>query len=591
MKTGASSKPGSLSKRNFVGKEFATEKLSSAARVHLKSGMEHFNRADWLSAEAELRRAWLLAPKSFGIMVALSKTLTELGERPKAIELLEEALAIHGPNETLLAIMGEMAVNMSLHDVAEKVWRTVLSLNPSEPSYYVNLGAAQIAQEKYDDALAMLNDTVALFPSYPPLWNSLGVVAKAKQMFGEARAFFRQAISLDESDYRFWSNLASVESDRDTVLSFSNKALALNPDCTETHLGLANLHFEQGFVALAWPHWERRMSAERARGQNTQFAFDFPSWQGEDVSDKTLLVCGEQGIGDEVFFAKSLPKIYQQAKQLVLACEPRLVSVFKRLMPEAIVEAYETQTLYGHTYRKCSAIDRMVEEGSIEIDFFCPLASTWPYTWGPRRFDIPVDEGGYLHSDPALKAKWQQRLGQLPGSLKIGVSWESSNKANDRVGGYTDVSFWRDIAALEGVDLICLQYGDVGSQLKEFHAATGRRIHSWDDVDLKQDIEANLAIMDNLDFVVGPATATQMFSMALGPQTLLLARGRPWWHFGTSRDEERLFYAPNLRWIDNRIHQFAYGSKEREAFDFWQDAETQVRAIIHETLQKKAVAS
>jgi len=561
------------------------DKLPPEAKKLLQTGMAHYKAGDWETAEQYFSQAWSKAPESFAVLTALAQTYAELGVRDKAIELLEKSLTLHGPSETVLAIMGQMATAMSMHDIAEKIWRTILPFNPNEPSYYINLAAALKEQEKLDEALDLLKDTVNLFPENAGIWNSLGVVAQARQNLHEARLFYREAVRLDDKDYRFWSNLASTEEDRNTVLAFTRNALELNPNCHETHMLLANLHFRQGFVAAAWEHWEHRLAPERAKGQNTIFTFDLPRWNGEDLTGKTLLVCGEQGIGDEVFFYKSLDLLVEKAGQLVIAAEPRLVSILSRTYPAAIVEPYETRTIHGHSYRSCEAIEQRLKEGSLKIDYFSPIASTWPHTWGPRRFDIPVHPNGYLKADPTLQQKWSDRISKLGGKLNIGVSWTSQNMATSRVGGYTDVDFLSDIASIDGVNLICLQYGDVEKEVNAFNQHAERPIHYWDDTDLKQDIEANLAIMSNLDFVIGPAIATQMFAMALGVKTLLLARGRPWWGFGTTLEEKELYYAPNLHWIDNHIHDLPYGSPERANYNFWSEARKEVTEFIRSALR------
>jgi len=563
------------------------DKMPAAVRKLMNKGMGFHKAGRWLEAEKAFSQAWKLEPDSFSVLAALAQTYSEMGARSKAIELLEKALSLHGPSETLLGIMGQMATNMSMHDIGERVWRMILPFNPGEPSYYENLAGALIEQEKFDEAITLLNDTIQQFPTNGGLWNSLGVVAQARQQFAEARVFYREAISHYGRDHRFWSNLASTEEDRHWVLLFAQRALDLKPDCHETHMLLATLNFRKGFVAEAWDHWEHRLAPTRAKGQNVSFRFSFPRWQGECLSNKTILISGEQGIGDEVFFYKSLRHIYAQAKQLIIAAEPRLVSILQRTFPCAIVKPYETESMHGYSYRGCQAVEELIENGGIKIDYFSPIASTWPHAWGPNRIDIPVDNAGYLSASPGLVKKWKKRIEGLGGQLNIGISWESQNKALNRVGGYTDVGFWRDVAQIDGVNLVCLQYGDVSERLAQFTNETGVKIHVWQDTDLKHDIEANLAIMANMDFVVGPAVATQMFSMALGAKTLLLARGRPWWNFGSGLEEKQLNYAPNLRWIDNHIHLLDYGTKEREAYKFWPEAEKEVRAIILEAIEAK----
>ncbi|MEX0314465.1 MAG: hypothetical protein AB3N18_09835, partial [Allomuricauda sp.] len=57
-------------------------------------------------------------------------------------------------------------------------------------------------------------------------------------------------------------------------------------------------------------------------------------------------------------------------------------------------------------------------------------------------------------------------------------------------------------------------------------------IHLFTDVDLKQDIETNLAILSCVDFSIGPPTATQAFAMSTGCPVWLFSQGLPWNFFG-----------------------------------------------------------
>ena len=93
-----------------------------------------------------------------------------------------------------------------------------------------------------------------------------------------------------------------------------------------------------------------------------------------------------------------------------------------------------------------------------------------------------------------------------------------------------------------------LQYGDVDEDVAELKAFFGNRFITFrDQLDLKQDIEGNLALMSYMDLVAGPAISTQSFAMALGKETRILLRGRPWWSFSKMWSRERVPGYHNLR--------------------------------------------
>ena len=103
-------------------------------------------------------------------------------------------------------------------------------------------------------------------------------------------------------------------------------------------------------------------------------------------------------------------------------------------------------------------------------------------------------------------------------------------------------------------DFYCLQYGWEREEADYLRKKAERKISTFDDVDLFNDIEANLAIIANLDCVIGPPTATQQLAISLGVKTEIIAAGSPWWIFGGSNN--RLGYAKNCRIYVPEIDNF-----------------------------------
>src|SRR3546814_20811698 len=63
--------------------------------------------------------------------------------------------------------------------------------------------------------------------------------------------------------------------------------------------------------------------------------FRQPRWQGEVISDKRILVWREQGVGDEIDFARRFRQIIGAAKETVIEADKRLAPIFQRSFPEA----------------------------------------------------------------------------------------------------------------------------------------------------------------------------------------------------------------------------------------------------------------
>src|SRR5690606_26626237 len=99
----------------------------------------------------------------------------------------------------------------------------------------------------------------------------------------------------------------------DAALADCEAALALAADPSETammRLSRSTILHCMGRTAEAWDEYEARLDPHFAGV--THFMIDRPQWTPEmDLAGNSLLVMGEQGLGDEVLFANTLPDVIE----------------------------------------------------------------------------------------------------------------------------------------------------------------------------------------------------------------------------------------------------------------------------------------
>jgi len=233
-----------------------------------------------------------------------------------------------------------------------------------------------------------------------------------------------------------------------------------------------------------------------------------PRWGGEDISDKTILICAEQGLGDTIQFVRYVRDVVARAKRVILWVQPGLT---------ALLRCVEGVTLLG------------MNNEPPGFDVYCPLLSL------PRVFKTDVasipSQTPYLRAEPERVRKWKDRLG--PHGFKIGVAWKGS-KVGTSIGKAFALAEFFGVSQLPNVRLISLQKNDGVEQLRDLPA--GMQVETLgDDFDAGDGAFLDAAaVMENLDLVISVDTSIAHLAGALDrPVWVVLKRVADWrWGVG-----------------------------------------------------------
>src|SRR5262249_5279818 len=157
------------------------------------------------------------------------------------------------------------------------------------------------------------------------------------------------------------------------------------------------------------------------------------------------LVFGEQGLGDQIQFARFIPELARTGTQITFVTDSKLFTLFRTL--DASVDL-----LPRHAPISVRGLNGWVPLLSI------PLAlGLRPGGLAPR---IP-----YLSANPELVSRWRQRLGRE--NFKVGIAWQGNPSGDVDIGRSIPLSVCAPLAEVAGVRLISLQKDHGKDQLKQ----------------------------------------------------------------------------------------------------------------------------
>jgi hypothetical protein len=244
--------------------------------------------------------------------------------------------------------------------------------------------AAQAAQRegRFEAAREGYEATVAAFPQAAPAYYNLATV------LGELGD---------------WGRYESVLRD----------ALAHWPDDPRFRLNLALSRLAAGDYAEGLPLFEARRGA--VEGQVATPEADAPEWT-DGPPPASLLILPEQGLGDEIQFARYAPVLKAQGVQVALACSPSLMRLFEPLGVRLLSRRAPLPRLHGWVL----AASLPLRLGTRVDTIPAPIpVRAWPKT---RRGVGVVTRGNPGHPNDrnrSLDAEAAAALMSLPGALSL----------------------------------------------------------------------------------------------------------------------------------------------------------------------------
>lgn len=452
--------------------------LASAQSLFF-SALKAQQKGDLDAAEKLYREALVLAPGRSSIVKNLAAVLFELKKFDAACALCTQHLESCPTDALLWTQLGNTRMGMGQFEQALVSYTTALGHVPDHPETLINAAYAMECLGRPQDALLYLDRLIELAPDNAAAVGNRGNVLTKLNRFDDALRDYQQAQRIEPaSPMPYWN---------------------------ESVCRLFSGDLESGWKLYGWG-WQ---AGQRGKAKPE---FAQPAWNGRDHVN-TLLVWGEQGIGDQILFSSMLDDLRNHAKHVVVATEKRLVPLFRRSFPDFDVTDIDAAV-------RLDQIDRQTAFGDLGMH----LRKDWR--------DFPRERKKILVPDPARLQTLRKRLGDGE-SLICGFSWSSTNPRTGQFKSLAEADL-SSLGAIPRVSWVNLQYGDTREDRKRFMNQFGFSITHLDDIDNFNDIDGLAALTGACDLVVTVSNTTAHLAGALGIPTMVMLPygvGRLWyWH-------------------------------------------------------------
>jgi tetratricopeptide (TPR) repeat protein len=450
--------------------------------------------------------------------------LAAAGRKTDAAAAYRAILANDPKNGPAAANLASLLHGSGDHDAAIMVCRTALAHHPDLAVLHYNLAVSLQQKGQMAAAIDAYGRAIALKPAWPEAFYNIGTAAQSARRFEDAADFYRQALALRPDYGSAWNNLGNVLrelADLNGSLDAFTTALRVDPGHDYARFNRALTHLTAGDLPAGFADYLTRFEAEKIRRLGGHRDYAAPWWRGEPLDGKTILLIGEQGVGDTFQFIRYAPILKAQGARVLLDCQKGLAELLAR-----------TPGL--------DAIYPKPEDGKLPepIDYQVFLMDL-PGLTGSTIDTIPADVP-YIQPSDAARARWRGRIDG--GGLKVGLVWFGNPKNIANAGRSPGLAPFGALAGLDGVRLYALQKGPGSDQLDDPPAGLeiedlGPDLDSFDDT---------AAAIERLDLTLSICTSVTHLAGAMGAPLWVLLQKVPDWRWFLGRDDSPWYPSARL---------------------------------------------
>jgi tetratricopeptide (TPR) repeat protein len=487
----------------------------------MKKNLSDFNKIQTALSSGQFVRAANLSnklllkdPNNIQALIILGEALLRNEQFAEALVTCARVVELDNKNLKGINNFGAALLRNNKYTDAIEIYEYGLSIDPNNYDFLVNICNAYQGVGWPEKALKTAMQAIEINPKGFMAYNNLGTALGELMYLSESRQAYLTANNLNSDYLPTIINLAQLEikfGNHLAGLQHYEKALK-HKNITASYVELIKYYMSYsllylGEINIGWDYYDYGFTPLLPMGTWRSIRkFSQPRWNGDLQEKKTVLIWREQGLGDEILFSTCLKQLADAGMSVILECDPRLIDIYQRTYPEFKVRP--------------QSVDSFEYPLHDDFELQCPIGSL------PRYFrrslsDFNVDNRRWIPSAAKVE-NISNRLMPYKNKILVGVCWSSGKLHASRNMHYTNLYDWKPLLLQPNLQFVNLHYGECEDEIIAVERELGIQILRWNDIDLRNDLEAVIALISLLDCVCTVGTAVAMLSGMTGTTTNLL---------------------------------------------------------------------
>jgi len=312
------------------------------------------------------------------------------------------------------------------YEKSYKLFERLVGFDNSNVSFYYNFVNLLVRIHKLDKAVEFMQKVIDIKPHVQKYQRDMGILLLKVGSVDQSIKFLRNALLMNNED-------------KDTKFSLSTALLRL------------------GKLSEGWKLYESRFLSNVHKGKfqvavKAIYEKKIEKYEGQDLTNKTLLIHDEQGFGDFIQFiryARSLKEKYPGVF-IIVVCKKPLKILIQRSNLVDLVFSYEDQ----------SQID------NAKFDYWDFILSF------PRYFE--KDYSSIASKDSYINYEFDEitKLKKLLSSTKLNIGFNhkgNRDHANDSFRSIGDLSLFNEIIGLNNCNFFYIGTDDISTELNQLN--------------------------------------------------------------------------------------------------------------------------